>query len=136
MIGGENEVPMLHLEKEAGDLPAGASGCPVILEKDGKHHLVGLHFSGDEDDEDGEAEALRWENGMATYIQKGVGIIIDVGTYLANKCQAAKLADDQYQLKQGLTDTAENAKKDLESTAEANRLTIYLTNGEIIKGQQ
>ena len=126
---------MLHLKKEAGDLPAGASGCPVMLKKDGEHHLVGLHFSGDEGDKDGEAKALQWENGMATFIQNGVGIIIDVGTYLANKCQAEKLADHD-QLKPSLTKAAEDAKKNLASTAEANRLTIYLTTGEIIKGLQ
>ena len=121
---------MLHLKKEAGDLPAGASGCPVMLKKDGEHHLVGLHFSGDEGDKDGEAKALQWENGMTTFIQKGAGIIIDIETYLANKCQAEKLADHD-KLK-----AAEDAKKNLASAAEANRLTIYLTTGEIIKGLQ
>ena len=125
---------MLHLAKKAGVLPAGASGCPVmLLEKDGEYHLVGLHFSGDEDDKDGEAEALLWENGIASFIGQGVGIIIDIGTYLANKCQAAKVPDH---LKESLMAQAEDAKKNLESSAKKNRLTIYLTDGEIIKGLQ
>lgn len=122
---------MLHLEKRAGVLPAGSSGCPVMLEKDGNYHLVGLHFSGVEDDQDGEAEALMWENGIASYVKEGVGIIINIGTYLAYKCQAAKSPDH---LKKSLMAQAEDAKKILESSAKKNRLTTYLTNGEIIKG--
>lgn len=125
---------MLHLAKKAGVLPAGTSGCPVmLLEKDGEYHLVGLHFSGDEDDKDGEAEALLWENGIASFIGQGVGIIIEIATYLAYKCQAAKSPDH---LKESLMAQAEDAKKNLESSAKKNRLTIYLTDGEIIKGLQ
>ncbi|KAL9968154.1 hypothetical protein ACROYT_G026492, partial [Oculina patagonica] len=45
-------VPMLHLEKKRGVMPEGASGCPIMIEREGKYRLVGLHFSGDEDDKD------------------------------------------------------------------------------------
>lgn len=122
---------MLYLAKKAGVLPEGTSGCPVMrLEKDGKYHLVGLHFSGDEDDKDGKAEALLWKSGIAPYIKEGVGIITCIETYLAYKCQAAKLPDH---LKESLMAPGEDPKKDLESSAKKNRLTIYLTNGEIIK---
>ena len=125
---------MLHLAKKAGVLPEGTSGCPVMrLEKDGKYHLVGLHFSGDDDDKDGKARALLWENGIASYIKEVARIIIDIETYLADKSQAAKLPDRR---KGSLMAQAEDAKKRLESSAKKNRLTIYLTDGEIIKGLQ
>ena len=80
---------MLHLEKRAGVLPAGSSGCPVMLEKDGNYYLVGLHFSGGEDDQDGEAEALLWKKGIEPYIQKGVQIVSGIGSYLAHARLAA-----------------------------------------------
>lgn len=114
---------MLLLAKKAG-----ASGCPVMV--GGECQLVGLHVPGDED---GEAEALLWKNGIQPYIQKGVEIITNIGTYLACKSVAAipKVTD---LLKKTASDQVENEKKNLESTAKNYQLTIYLKNGEIFKG--
>lgn len=122
---------MLHLEKRAGVLPAGSSGCPVTLEKDGNYHLVRLHFSGGEDDQDGEAKALLWENGIASHVTEGVRLIESIGRYLVYKCRAE---NSPHHISKFLMHEAENDKKILERLAKKNRLTTYLTNGEIIKG--
>ena len=124
---------MLCLEKKPGVLPAGASGCPVILEKvtpHRKYHLVGLHFSGDPDKEDGEAEALRWKNGIADYLKQGVKVIGAVGPYLMNKALADK--ESRPEMRESFEREAEICKESLKSISEKKKLTIYLTNGEII----
>ena len=125
---------MLHLEKKPGVLPAGASGCPVILEKDTpnrKYHLVGLHFSGDSDEKDGEAEALRWKNGIADYLQQGGDVIRAVGPYLIQKALVADMASN-HDLQKSLEREAEECKQSLKSISEKEKLTIYLKNGEVI----
>lgn len=126
---------MLHLEKRAGVLPAGSSGCPVMLEKYGNYYLVGLHFSGCEDDQDGEAEALLWKKGIEPYIQKGVQIISGIGSYLAH-ARLAAAPNSRDDVSKNLASRAKQEKVCLELTAKTNQLTIYLTNGEILKGLQ
>ena len=125
---------MLHLEKKPHVLPAGASGCPVILEnvtRYRKYHLVGLHFCGNPDEEDGEADALRWKNGIADYLQQGGDVIRAVGPYLIQKALAADMASN-HDLQKSLEKKAEECKKSLKSISEKEKLTIYLKNGEVI----
>ena len=122
---------MLHLEKRAGVLPAGSSGCPVTLEKDGNYHLVGLHFSGGEDDQDGEAKALLWENGIASHVTEGISLIKNIGGHPVYKCRAE---NSPHHTSKFLMRKEVKEKKVLEWLAKKNRLTTYLTNGEIIKG--
>ena len=104
-----------------------------MLKEDRKYHLVGLHFSGDEDDKDGEAKLLLWKNGTQPNIQKGVEIITNIGTYLACTWVAA-IANLPHHLKISAMAQVENEKKTLESTAKEYRLTFHLKNGEIFKG--
>ena len=119
---GSGTVPVLQLEKSPGVLPHGASGCPVMIKRDGKFHLAGLHFSGDDDDKSGEAEALPWNEGIKEYITEGVGIIADIGSYLA------------YSSFKGGAEKAKESMSDLKSRARSAKLTIYLFNDEVIKG--
>ena len=120
---------MLHLWKEPGVLPEGASGCPVMLEKvtpHKKYHLVGLYFSGNSDKKDGEAQALRWKKGIADYVQQGVEAIGAFEPYLRNTALAA----DKPALQQSLEEQAEEYKKSLNSISEKGEFTIYLKKGE------
>ena len=114
-----SQVPMLHLEKKRGVLPEGASGCPIMVEREDNYRLVGLHFSGDDDEEDGEAEALPWNQGIREYIQTGVSIIAGIGSYMAYT-QTASM------------ETAQGQMRALEDEAKGAKLTIYLSNGEVI----
>ena len=54
-------VPMLHLEDVRSEgvstFPSGASGSPILIRSGDKYLLVGLLFSGDEDESDANAEA-------------------------------------------------------------------------------
>ena len=121
---------MLHLEKKAGVLPEGSSGCPVLLERDGKYHLVGLHFSGTPDKKDGEAQALWWKNGIGEYLQQGVIVIGAVGPYLINKALADK--ESKPEMRKSFEEEVERYKESLKSISKSGKLTIYLINGEII----
>ena len=123
---------MLHLRKEPGVLPEGASGCPVMLEKVTRHreyHLVGLHFSGDSDKKDGEAQALRWKKGIADYVEQGVEAIGAFEAYLANTALAADNASNP-PLQKSLKEQAEKYEKSLNSISEKGEFTIYLKKGE------
>ena len=117
-------VSMLHLKKKMGVLPAGSSGCPIMVKRGVKYYLVGLHFSGDDDDHDGDddddddgdgAEALQWNQGIHDYIKKGVGIIAVIGDYMKTR---APVSRDK-----------------LEKMAREENLTIYLCNDDVINQQ-
>ena len=89
-------VPLLHLHNPGGGtvecpFPSGSSGCPILIESGGEFILVGLHFSGDADETNpnGEAEALPWSQEIHQYIHEGVGLIVDIDGYMANKKKAA-----------------------------------------------
>lgn len=123
---------MLHLWKEPGVLPEGASGCPVMLGKVTPHktyHLVGLYFSGNSDKKDGEAQALRWKKGIADYVQQGVEAIGAFGPCLRNTALAADNASNPA-LQKSLEEQAEEYKKSLNSISEKGEFTIYLKKGE------
>ncbi|KAJ7389959.1 hypothetical protein OS493_028009 [Desmophyllum pertusum] len=129
-----SKVPMLHLEKKIGVLPAGASGCPIMVKRGVNYRLVGLHFSGDDDDEDGEAQALQWSRGIHDYIKMGVRIIADIGSYMAYSKLASQL-EGSPELQETASKTAQNPLANLESEAKGAKLTIYLCNGEVINQQ-
>lgn len=123
---------MLHLRKEPGVLPEGASGCPVMLEKvtpHRKYHLVGLYFSGDSDKKNGEAQALRWKKGIADYVRQGVEAIGAFEAYLRNTALAADNASNPA-LQKSLEEQAEEYEKSLNSISEKGEFTIYLKKGE------
>ncbi|KAJ7389961.1 hypothetical protein OS493_028012 [Desmophyllum pertusum] len=125
-------VPMLHLEKKIGVLPAGSSGCPIMIKKEDKYYLVGLHFSGDADDVDGEAEALPWSQGIHDYIDRGVGIIAEIGSYMGNRKAVSEGAGS---LEEDLNEEADKSLKELKRMARDAKLTIYLCNGVVINQQ-
>lgn len=119
---------MLHLWKEPGVLPEGASGCPVMLEKVTPHktyHLVGLYFSGNSDEKDGEAQALRWKKGIADYVEQGVRAIEAFEPYGTNTALAAAIASNP-SLQKSLEERAEEYKKFLNSISEKGEFTFYL----------
>ena len=127
-----SKVPMLHLEKKIGVLPAGASGCPIMVKRGVNYRLVGLHFSGDADDVDGEAEALPWSQGIHDYIARGVGIIAEIGSYMANRKAVSEGAGS---LEEDLNEKADKSLKELKRMARDAKLTIYLCNGVVINQQ-
>ncbi|KAJ7389953.1 hypothetical protein OS493_028003 [Desmophyllum pertusum] len=130
-----NYVSMLHLEKKKGVLPAGSSGCPIMVNKEDKYYLVGLHFSGDTDDVDGEAQALQWSQGIREYIETGVRIIADIGSYVTYSKLASQLEGSTENAKKNqekAKKTAQESLEHLESMAKCAKLTIYLCNGEVI----
>ncbi|KAJ7389955.1 hypothetical protein OS493_028005 [Desmophyllum pertusum] len=125
---------MLHLEKKKGVLPAGASGCPIMVKREDKYRLVGLYFSGDDDKEDGGAQALPWNQGIRGYINTGVGIIAEIGSYMANIKLASQLVDSP-ELQETASDKARGCRERLGIKAEGANVTIYLCNGEVINQQ-
>ncbi|KAJ7389957.1 hypothetical protein OS493_028007 [Desmophyllum pertusum] len=129
-----NQVSMLHLEKKKGVLPAGASGCPIMVKRGVNYRLVGLHFSGDDDNEDGGAQALPWNQGIRDYINTGVGIIAGIGSYMAYSRHASQL-EGSPELQETASDKARGCREGLESKAEGANVTIYLCNGEVINQQ-
>ena len=92
-----------------------------MIKRDEKYYLAGLHFSGDNDEKSGEAEALLWNKGIKDYITKGVSIIAGIGVYMA------------YRNAQGAKEKAQELKSDLKSQAKEAKLTIYLCNGDVLK---
>ncbi|KAJ7390015.1 hypothetical protein OS493_027539 [Desmophyllum pertusum] len=133
-----NQVSMLHLEKKIGVLPAGASGCPIMVRRGVNYRLVGLHFSGHADSVDGEAQALQWNQGIHGYINTGVRIIADIGSYVTYSKLASQLEGSTENAKKNqekAKKTAQESLEHLESMAKCAKLTIYLCNGEVINQQ-
>lgn len=116
---------MLRLEKKPGVLPAGASGCPVLIEKDGKYHLLGLHFAGSDDESYGEALALQWQHGIEDFLEEGVSIIAEAEVYMAMTSQRAKALP--------LEENVNASERKLKSKAKEAKLSIYLPNGKVFK---
>ena len=118
---------MLHLEKNPGVLPAGASGCPVLIEKDSKHHLLGLHFAGSDDESYGEALALQWKHGIEDFLKEGVSIIAEAEAYMAKSSQLAREHTKLFEKE------VNDSESDLKSKAKKAKLSIYLPNGKVFK---
>ena len=90
--GNSGRVPLLHLRNPGSatvecPFPSGSSGCPILIKRRSEFLLVGLHFSGDEDERNpnGEAEALPWSEAIQPYTNEGVKLILDIGGYMAYK---------------------------------------------------
>ena len=96
-----------------------------MIKRDGKYYLAGLHFSGDGDEKSGKAWALPWNSGIQGYITEGVGIIANIGSYMAD----GKLGDT----KEEAAKKSNELKSDLELKAKNAKLTIYLCNGDVLK---
>ncbi|KAJ7389951.1 hypothetical protein OS493_028001 [Desmophyllum pertusum] len=124
-----NQVSMLHLEKKIGVLPAGASGCPIMVKREDNYRLVGLHFSGHADSVDGEAQALQWNQGIRDCIDRGVGIIAEIESYMGNRKAASEAAGS---MEEALNEEADKSLKELKRMARDAKLTIYLCNGVVI----
>ena len=120
-------MPLLHLHNPGSatvecPFPSGSSGCPVLTENGGEFLLVGLLFSGDEDETNpnGEAEALPWSEAIRQYTKEGVRLISDIGGYMAYK-------------KNQRNKEASECRDRLIQRARKNNLTVYLCNGEVLK---
>lgn len=116
---------MLHLEKQPGVLPAGSSGCPVLIEKYGKYHLLGLHFAGSDDERYGKALALQWKHGIEDFLEEGVSIIAEEEVYMA---KSSLLAGEHEKLFEKEVNVSES---DLKSRAKKAKLSIYSPNGKV-----
>ena len=77
----------------------------------------------------GEAQALRWEKGIADYVQQGVEAIGEFEPYLRNTALATKCASNPA-LQKSLEEQAEEYEKSLNSISEKGEFTIYLKKGE------
>ena len=107
--------PMMELQVATRH---GASGCPIINDD---LQLVGLLVGGGAfGNPQARDYALLWNHGIQEYIRKGVSIIANVGSYMA--CSTT-----------GFQQEAEETEN-LAEKASDSQLTIYLMNGDIIKG--
>ena len=124
-VTGPNTLPYPTF-KLSPAVPHGASGCP-ILNNDFK--LVGLLFAGNDDEDD----ALMWNNGIREYINTGVEVIARFERYVALQGLQATTSGAG---NKNVQEQALNERQELQEKARANRLTIYLTNGQRISGRQ
>ena len=127
-VEGNPDNPIMRLQPA---LQPGASGCPIIK----NFKLVGLLVGGGEEENlDATDEALMWNHGIQQFISEGVGIIANIGGYMAHRNEA--INQPQADLRQRHEENAENERLQLGESARNARLTIYLMNGDVINGPE
>ena len=126
-VAGERNHRGNPIMKLQPPLQPGASGCPII---NGNFELVGLLVGSG----DAASVALMWNRGIQRYTREGVRIIANIDGYMAYGNQA--INQPQADLRRAHEVKAENERKQLEETAKNARLTIYLMNGDVIKGPE
>lgn len=117
-------------------MPAGSSGCPIVVRKEGNYYLAGLHVSGD-----GGAQVLiPWGSSVQNYVGEKLNTIYSaVGHYMTY----GKLAENFFlrlpQEKQNereyyekCKNNEEEALKRLEKEAREANFPIYLSDGEVV----
>lgn len=115
----DGEVPTIELSPP---IPHGASGCPILKQVVEERKLVGLFCGGGEvEDPQATDDALPWKSGIQNYINEGVGIIETIGSYMAY-------------MNMNILERASTERKNLEERAKASKLTVYLTNGDVLNG--
>ena len=115
------EVPALTLTPAR---PPGASGSPIL---NVECQLVGLLYGGTDEYD----MALRWTDGIEKYIQEGVDIIVNIGTYMAYKNFSESVRPSSEEFSEHADSKANDARENILIRAQASKLTVYLMNTEV-----
>ena len=116
------EVPTLTLTPAR---PPGASGSPIL---NAQCQLVGLLYGGTEDYD----MALRWTDGIERYIEEGVDIIVNIGTFMAYKKLSEEDGPGDEEFRERAAGIANEARGNILIRAQASKLTVYLMNNEVL----